>query len=254
LPWYVAGEAKEDSKMIREKWRIAAIAVALLTSACLWPGRGEALTFDLNCIIGNSSCSPSASYGTVTLTGNTSGANTAVDFKVDLVGPGDGTPDSGQKVLMLYLNFNDALFSNADAFQLTSGKTVGVGENDRRLQPFQTGSSGGFDLEITATGNINEFEPYLDTLFILGKDLLPGDLAFKDSTGVLFAGLHIGNCDNLTGSPNSCDPGVTGGDSIKVGAPGDPLAPVPEPATLLLFGATAAGLGLLKHRRGRSRQ
>jgi PEP-CTERM motif-containing protein len=233
--------------------RMAAVVAALLMTACFWPGRGEALTFDLNCIIGNSSCSSSASYGTLTLTANTSGANTAVDIKVDLVGPGDGTPGSGQKVLNLFLNFNDSLFSNTDVFQLTSTKTVGVGENDRRLPPFQTGSSGGFDLEITATGNINEFEPYLDTLFIAGRDLLPGDLAFKDSTGVLFAGLHIGNCDKLGGSLNDCDPGILGEGSIKVGAPGDPLTPVPEPATLLLFGTTAAALGLLKHRRRRTR-
>jgi hypothetical protein len=239
--------------MTRRNAKVATLAAALLIAVGFWPDRGEALTFDLNCIIGNSSCTPSASYGTLTLTTNTSGANTAVDLKVDLVGPGDGTPDSGQKVLMLYLNFDDALFSNADAFQLTSGMAVGVGENDKRLQPFQTGNSGGFDLEIPATGNINQFEPYLDTLFLLGKDLLPGNFAFKDSTGILFVGLHIGNCGNLTGSPNGCDPGVTGEASLKVGAPDDPLAPVPEPATLLLVGMTAAGLGLLKHRRGRSR-
>jgi hypothetical protein len=34
---------------------------------------GLFLAFDLNCIIGTSSCSSSASYGTLTLTANTSG-------------------------------------------------------------------------------------------------------------------------------------------------------------------------------------
>jgi hypothetical protein len=236
--------------MNRGKLRVATLTAAFLVIACFCPGRGEALTFDLSCIIGNSSCSPSASYGTLTLTANTSGANAAVDITVDLVGPGDGSPDSGQKVQRLYLNFDDSLFSNADNFQLTSGKGVGVGEDARQFQPFQTGGDAGFDLEITGTDTINEFEPYLDTLFILGKDLLPANLDF--ATQGLIAGVHIGNCDNLAGSANDCDPGIFGGEgSIKVGAP-DPLTPVPEPGTLLLFGATAAGLGLLKSRRRRS--
>src|SRR3970040_1426819 len=121
--------------------RMTTVAGAFVPTACFWHGRAEPLTFDLNRIIGNSSCSSSASYGTLTLTANTSGANTAVDIKVDLVGPGDGTPDSGQKGLNLFLNFNDSLSSNTDVFQLTSTKTVGVGENDKRLQPFQTGDS-----------------------------------------------------------------------------------------------------------------
>jgi hypothetical protein len=227
--------------MKRAKLSIVTLAVALM-AACAWTASGEALTFDLACIVGNNSCPPSASYGSVALTSNTSGANTRVDLAVDLVG-------SGQKVLKLYLNFDESLFSNTDLFQLTSGKTVGVGVNDRRFPPFHTGNTGGFDLEITDTGNINEFDPYLDTLFITGKDLLPENFAFKESSGVLFAGVHIGNCG--PNAPGTCLPGETGTNSIKVGAANDPLAPVPEPTTLLLWGSTAAGLGLLKRWRRR---
>jgi hypothetical protein len=47
-----------------------------------------------------SGCSPSATYGTVTLTDN--GNN--VDLTVSLVG-------GAQKILAVYLNYNDATFS-----------------------------------------------------------------------------------------------------------------------------------------------
>jgi hypothetical protein len=227
--------------MERGKLRIATLAGALM-AACAWPASSEALVFDLACIVGNNSCSPSASYGTVTLTPNTSGANTRVDLRVDLTG-------TGEKVLTLYLNFDESLLSNTDLFQLTSGKAVGVGVNDRRFPPFHTANTGGFDLEITDTGNINEFDPYLDTLFITGKDLFPENFVFKESSGVLFAGVHIGACG--PNEPATCLPGETGTNSIKVGAINDPLAPVPEPTTLLLWGSTAAGLGLLKRWRRR---
>jgi hypothetical protein len=202
--------------------------------ACLWPASGEALSFSLNCIItGNNTCTPSVSYGTISFTDNGNG----VDVQVDLVG-------TGQRIQTVLFNYDDAQFSN-DAFSIAP--SVGVAENGKTLPPF---NGGGFDLQIPSKANMNTPDPYLGTLTLASVNLDPSDFNFKDSSGILFAAVHIGTCG--PNAPASCLPGQIGEDSIKVGAL-DPLAPVPEPATLLLWGTTVAGLGFLKRRRHRAR-
>ena len=208
--------------------------VALLVAACLWPVRGEALSFTLNCVItGNNTCTPSVSYGTISFTDNGSG----VDVQVDLVG-------TGQRIQTVLFNYDDAKFAN-NAFSIVP--SVSVAENSNTLPPF---NGGGFDMQIPSQANMNTPDPYLGTLTLVGFDLDPADFDFKDSSNTLFAAVHIGTCGPE--APASCLPGQTGGNSIKVGALGDPLAPVPEPTTLLLWGTTAAGLGVLKRWRRRS--
>lgn len=210
---------------------LMALALALGSAA-----ESAALSFSLNCIIAVSGCSPSATYGTVTLTDN--GNN--VDLTVSLVG-------GAQKILAVYLNYNDATFSNSSAF-LLANKTVGVNENNNALPPYNDGK---FDLQIPPTGNVNEFGTYSDTFSLASFNLNPADFDFKDSSGLLFAAVHIGNCSAAPGSTSDCDPGLTGEGSIKVGALND-LAPTPEPTTLLLWGSTMAGMGWVARRRRRA--
>ena len=79
--------------------------------------RVEALTFDLNCIISGSSCTPSVSFGTVVLTDN--GSN--VDITVDLVGSGV------HKIMSVNLNYDDAFFNSSHNF----GTTLGTGNANK---------------------------------------------------------------------------------------------------------------------------
>jgi len=212
-------------------------ALLMVTALALGSAtESAALSFSLNCTIAVSGCSPSATYGTVTLTDN--GNN--VDLTVSLVG-------GAQKILAVYLNYNDTTFSNSSAF-LLANKTVGVSENNNALPPYNDGK---FDLQIPSTGNVNEFGTYSDTFSLASFDLNPADFDFKDSSGLLFAAVHIGNCGAAPGSPSDCDPGLTGDGSIKVGALDD-LAPTPEPTTLLLWGSTMAGMGWVARRRRRA--
>lgn len=206
-----------------------------LLAACLWPASGEALSFSLNCIMtGSNTCTPSVSYGTISFTDNGNG----VDVQVDLVG-------TGQRIQTVLFNYDDTKFAN-DAFSIAP--SVNVAENGNTLPPF---NGGGFDLQVPSQANMNTPDPYLGTLTLVSVNLDPADFNFKDSSGTLFAAVHIGTCG--PNEPASCLPGQTGTNSIKVGALGDPLTPVPEPATLLLWGSTAAGLGLVKRWRHRSR-
>lgn len=211
------------------------VGLAGLLAVCLWPASGEALSFSLNCIMtGSNTCTPSVSYGTISFTDNGNG----VDVQVDLVG-------TGQRIQTVLFNYDDAKFAN-DAFSIVP--SVNVAENGNTLPPF---NGGGFDLQIPSQANMNTPDPYLGTLTLVSVNLDPADFNFKDLSGTLFAAVHIGTCG--PNEPATCLPGQTGSNSIKVGALGDPLTPVPEPATLLLWGSTVVGLGYLKRRRNRSR-
>jgi PEP-CTERM motif-containing protein len=59
--------------------------------------------------------------------------------------------------------------------------------------------------------------------------------------GALDAAVHLQNCGPDTGI---CQPGLVGTNSLAVGE-----RPIPEPASLAIFGTALAGLGLLRRRR-----
>jgi hypothetical protein len=208
-----------------------AVLAALITLG-LWPAHSAALSFTLNCIVtGNDTCTPSVTYGTISFTDNAGDSN-AVDVQVDLVG-------TGQRIQNVVLNYNDAIFQN-NAFSI-SAESVGVAENGKTMPPL---NGLGFDLQIPAQANMNTPDPFLGTLTLAGFNLDPENFNFQASNGTLslFAAVHIGTC----GPEGTCLPGQTGNNSIKVGALGDELTPVPEPTTLLLWGTAATGFGLLK--------
>jgi len=196
----------------------AAVAGLLLQAAPV-----QALSFDLNCRITSSGCTPTVNYGTITITDS----GNSVIINVDLVGGGVN------KVIKLDLNttLNEAGWSVTGSVSNVEADTDGITAS---VYP------GRFDLEIPGTGN-GGFEPLTVTLTKATTNLDPSHFNFLDSAGLLFAGVHIGNlycADQVNGV---CSPGVAGEQFLWVGS--RPASVVPEPNALLLLGSGMAGIG-----------
>lgn len=205
----------------------------------------SSIVFNLDCVIsgtvGNNSYSGSnctnagVSFGTLTIKQNPFDS-TKVDVVIDLAG------DNVHKILDVSLNYDDSKFQN-NAFEVSSSspydvKSFNVAENSIKAGPYS-----GLDLKISpkATGPSND--GFTATISLDAFDLNPEDFNFQDQLNKIFAAVHIGNYGN--------DPGVSGGNSIWVGAssyykaPPPPPAKVPEPGVtgaLGLFAVTTLGL------------
>lgn len=221
----------KGEKMKKATHFSAVLVMVVLSLFLIGSNKAYALVFDLNTIInGPTLTTAPSSFGTVTLTDV--GSNVRVDINL--------TGNSVHRVQSLYLNYNDTLFTNSSQFRtINSGTNFGVivAENSSQANGYNIGF---FDLRIPdpPPGNLG-FEPISFSIYMTGRNLDPSDFNYLDTSGRLYAAVHIGNYGG--------QPGIGGGDSIWVGA--GPSARVPEPATLLLVGSGLLGFGIFKSRR-----
>jgi hypothetical protein len=204
---------------------LLSLGAALMVGSLIQVAPVQALSFDLNCVITSSGCTPTVNYGTITITDS----GNSVLINVDLVGSGIN------KVLKLDLNtnLNDIGWNVTGSVSNVDASTNGIMANGY--------SAGQFDLEIPGTGN-GGFEPLAVTLTKASTNLDPSNFNVTESGGLLFAAVHIGSLLCTDQANGVCSPGVSGQQSLWVGS--RPVPTVPEPASVLLLGSGLVGVGL----------
>jgi hypothetical protein len=199
-------------------FRVAVIGSVFALATVLMPARASAaVIMDLDCILASSTCTPSASFGTITIDDIVGG----VSVTVDLAGTGE--------------KFRDLRLNLASAFALT--------DNDPANAIFYSADffdedpyNGLFDVGAVSAKNWNGNDGY--TVNLLAGGLTAALFNTTDTLGLVTAALHIQNIDCPT---SGCIPGSNGGGSLKIGATVRDVRDLPEPVSLILFGMAAAG-------------
>lgn len=177
--------------------------------------RAATLEFQLNCVIGNGTCTGSYNFGKVTITDISGGVQVTIDTSSYV---------SGSRIQEAALNSTTTVTGSSGASFAWASNAINIG-------PYCT-PSGCFDVNVPKTGTLG-FTPQTFSLFGAGLDAYDFNVT-ESAYSRLFAGVHIGSCD----ADALCK---ANGGSLFVGA--GPTR-VPEPASLLLLGAGLAGLGL----------
>lgn len=216
----------------------------------------NSIQFALDCIITTTGCTPSATYGYITLTDHESDVSIAegdLRLSVSLEGSGETFRD-------LLLNYDPVTEPGAESITSSDSQaqlgeftispyvgTFNLGDNDGQ------GWSGS-DPYTTILYGWNTTSPTGTTSGTSNYNLSLDDFLAMDSLEQIFGAIHIqgigpGNCDGST----PCEPGTTGSGSIKVGARLITSLPpsVPEPAALFLI---CSGAALVVRRLSRMRR
>lgn len=200
-------------------WKALFLAAILLTLSAV---QASALVFNFNQAIGGGPpISTIPSYGTLTITDSATPG--AVDLLLDL------NVDS-YKILEFSLNYGGAAFGPGTVFSLSTGDSVTLAQDAIKAD----GYKGRLDIGIQSPsgGNINALGSYSAILSANDRTLTALDFEELDTLSLIYAGLHVGSLPN--------------GDSIWLGATS---TPVPEPGTMILFGAGIFGLAIYGKRR-----